>query len=74
MQPTAMTLIVCPVAIAAQWQSEIARHAPSLRVIRYEGVKDLAKDETPRRLARRYDVMVCTFDTLRRELNVRRAV
>ena len=71
MQPTSMTLIVCPVAIAAQWQAEIARHAPSLRVIRYEGVKDLAKDETPRRLARRYDVMVCTFDTLRRELNVR---
>lgn len=35
-QPTGMTLIVTPASIIEQWASELARHAPSLRVLRYE--------------------------------------
>ncbi len=32
------TLLVCPHVIVAQWLSELATHAPSLRVFQYEGM------------------------------------
>ena len=35
-QPTGLSLIVCPTAISGQWMQELARLAPSLRVLRYE--------------------------------------
>lgn len=35
------TLIICPPSIMQQWVSELQLHAPSLRVFRYNGTRDL---------------------------------
>ena len=45
--PLAATIVVSPQAIAQQWLDEIEKHAPSIKVLLYRGVKgvqgDLAK-------------------------------
>ena len=76
------TLIICPPAIANQWQREIARHTlvsnEPLKVLFYPGVKELAKSNTrtphqdfhlvhPHILANA-DVIITTFPTLMTEL------
>lgn len=35
-RPSGLTLIVCPLAILRQWNSEMKKHAPGLRVLIYE--------------------------------------
>lgn len=72
-QPSGMTLIIAPTAIVGQWQAEIARLAPSLRVLRYEGVKNLKEAHTAAYLAKRFDVVLTTFDVLRKEVVFARA-
>ena len=68
MQPSGLTLIIAPTAIVGQWASEIARLAPGLRVLRYEGVKGLKDAHTAQYLAKRFDVVLTTFDVLRKEV------
>ena len=80
--PSRATLIICPPAIANQWQREIARHTlvsnEPLKVLFYPGVKELARTNTrmphkdfhlvhPHILADA-DVIVTTFPTLMAEL------
>ncbi|GAA5826106.1 hypothetical protein JCM3770_003829 [Rhodotorula araucariae] len=67
-QPSGLTLIIAPTAIVGQWQSEIARLAPGLRVLRYEGVKGIKVSHTAAYLAKRFDVVLTTFDVLRKEV------
>ncbi|GAA5891640.1 hypothetical protein JCM8208_007354 [Rhodotorula glutinis] len=67
-QPSGLTLIIAPTAIVGQWQSEIARLAPALRVLRYEGVKALKDAQSAQRVAKRFDVVLTTFDVLRKEV------
>ncbi|BGP51473.1 hypothetical protein JCM10450v2_007415 [Rhodotorula kratochvilovae] len=67
-QPSGLTLIIAPTAIVGQWASEIARLAPGLRVLRYEGVKGLKDAHTAQYLAKRFDVVLTTFDVLRKEV------
>ncbi|KAK4051523.1 hypothetical protein OIO90_004737 [Microbotryomycetes sp. JL221] len=67
-QPTGLTLIIAPSTLTGQWQSEIARHAPSLRVLRYEGVRKMHPDWTPLDIADKYDVLLTTYEILRREV------
>lgn len=74
--PTAMTLIVCPQAIVAQWADEIARHAPSLKVLNYTGIdKNFPKRkghvDIPA-FSKSYDVVLTTFDVLRTEVKIAR--
>lgn len=38
-KPTSATLIITPPSILQQWISELNRHAPSLKVFRYDGIK-----------------------------------
>ncbi|KAL7754181.1 hypothetical protein RI367_000162 [Sorochytrium milnesiophthora] len=78
--PAPGTLIISPSAISSQWVEEIARHCPALRVFRFHGtspatsVKGEARhdDLTPEQLAE-YDVVVTTYDVLKRELHFARA-
>ncbi|GAA6044440.1 hypothetical protein JCM8097_006647 [Rhodosporidiobolus ruineniae] len=67
-QPTGMTLIVCPEAIVAQWAQEIERLTPGLKVLRYDGVKQLKDSDTAAKMAKRYDIVLTTFAVLRKEV------
>jgi len=74
-QPSNLTLLVCPLAIIGQWQDEITRHAPSLRVLRYSGMKTTyPKDDGKEieRTIRRFDVVLCDFDTMANDLAIAR--
>ncbi|KAJ6263409.1 hypothetical protein Dda_1972 [Drechslerella dactyloides] len=43
------TLIICPPSIIQQWTSELALHAPGLRVLEYKGTRDLVQRVSQRR-------------------------
>ncbi|KAH9210331.1 putative SNF2 family helicase/ATPase [Leptodontidium sp. 2 PMI_412] len=70
-RPTGATLIIAPPSILRQWISEINRHAPSLRVMHYEGIKahskrdfsDLVEDLAAS------DVVISTYSVLAAEIH-----
>lgn len=72
-QPSSATLLVCPPAIIEQWRDEIRRHAPDLRVYRYDGIR--SKDMRGREaadVATDYDIVLTTFAILGKEANISR--
>lgn len=74
-QPSNLTLLVCPLAIIGQWADEITRHAPGLRVLRYAGMKTTyPKDDGKEveRTIKRFDVVLCDFDTMASDLDIAR--
>lgn len=75
-RPTKGTLIVTPPSLRDQWLSELARHAPGLKVMHYSGLKDGRKfyeeavaQELVEQLAE-HDVVIVTYDVLRSEIHV----
>ncbi|KAK1760441.1 putative ATP-dependent helicase IRC20 [Echria macrotheca] len=69
---TPATLIVTPSSLLDQWLSELARHAPSLSVLFYPGLRKAAKvkgglDLSAERLAA-HDVVLTTYDVLKTEI------
>lgn len=74
-RPSGLTLLVCPQAIIGQWCEEIARHAPTLRVLRYSGMKTTyPKDDGKEveRTIKRFDIVICDFDTMANDLTIAR--
>ncbi|GAA5889557.1 hypothetical protein JCM5296_005984 [Sporobolomyces johnsonii] len=71
-QPTGLTLIIAPAAIIGQWGTELTKLAPGLRVLRYDGIKSIKDSETAAYLAKSYDVVLTTYDVLRREVAIAR--
>lgn len=74
LRPTKGTLIVAPSSLVNQWQSELGRHAPHLKVMRYTGFRDMAKgirneDDVLEEL-RQHDVVLTTYDVLRKEVHM----
>ncbi|TKA27788.1 hypothetical protein B0A50_04889 [Salinomyces thailandicus] len=72
--PSKATLIITPNSILQQWQSELSKHAPALRVVHYEGIPSSSRKAKPEKqvveeLARDFDVVLATYDTLGRELH-----
>ena len=76
--PSKATLIVTPTSILQQWKSELARHAPALSVLHYEGIssakitrKELQKKEQEMisDMTSKYDVVLTTYQTLAREVH-----
>ncbi|KFG85264.1 putative SNF2 family helicase/ATPase [Metarhizium anisopliae] len=68
---TGATLIVTPESLRQQWISEIARHAPSLRVKHYQGCKKM-KDADEEAIIEElcgYDVVITTYSVLSAELH-----
>ncbi|KAL2152487.1 hypothetical protein VTH82DRAFT_5671 [Thermothelomyces myriococcoides] len=69
---TSATLIVTPSSLLEQWLSELNRHAPTLRVMFYPGVKKLARakesDELSAEHLAEQDVVVTTYEVLRRDI------
>ena len=76
MQPLLRGQHVCHTAISSQWVDEMSKHCPSLRVFRFHGSSpaqtlkgnERHDDLTAEQLAR-YDVVVTTFDVLRKEIH-----
>jgi len=68
--PSHATLIVTPESLRQQWISEMARHAPSLRVKHYEGCKKLQGEEADivQELAG-YDIVITTYSVLSAEVH-----
>ena len=74
--PTKTTLIVAPETLRQQWLDEISLHAPDLRTFSYLGYREASRDIPPGmewcEFARKFDIIVASFDTLRKEINVAR--
>lgn len=71
---TAATLIVTPESLRQQWITEIATHAPNLRVMHYQGCRKLEEEDESNvvdELAG-YDVVITTYSTLSQELHFAR--
>lgn len=67
------TLIISPPHILSQWQDEIARHAPNLKVLHYTGMQaeSRAKHQiwsNPASLLD-YDIVLTTYNVLSREIH-----
>lgn len=68
---TGATLIITPLPLLDQWLSELSRHAPTLKVVYYPGLKKAAKmkgvDLSAEKLAQQ-DVVITTYEVLRTEI------
>jgi superfamily II DNA or RNA helicase len=62
---TAPALIVCPTSVVGNWQRELARFAPSLRVLIHHGA-ERNRDELASAAAG-YDVVISTYALLHRD-------
>jgi SNF2 family DNA or RNA helicase len=60
------TLIVCPTSVVGNWQREIARFAPALRVMIHRGI-DRQTGAQFARAAKRHDVVLTSFPLLARD-------
>lgn len=66
------TLIVCPSSILDQWKSEIALHAPTLKVFHYKGLKHSFYDTTNQEIKdelSKYDIILTTYNVLSSEVH-----
>jgi SNF2 family DNA or RNA helicase len=59
-QTAGPTLVVCPMSVVGNWQREIARFAPRLKVLVHHGSERLTGSQFERR-ARKHDVVVTTY-------------
>lgn len=71
--PSQATLIITPSSILHQWKTELATHAPSLRVLDYQGMPSVArasqmKGELSVSDLLGYDVVLTTYNVLGKEI------
>ncbi|KAK0720531.1 SNF2 family N-terminal domain-containing protein [Lasiosphaeris hirsuta] len=69
--PTSATLIVTPSTLLDQWISELNRHAPTLRILYYPGLKRATKrknEEERAEFLAEHDIVITTYEVLRTEL------
>lgn len=69
--PSRATLIITPSAILEQWKEEIGNHAPSLKVMHYEGLKGNYKVKDGELMTRLLDqdVVLTTYNVLSKEIH-----
>ena len=65
--PPGPTLLVVPMSLVGNWQREIARFAPSLKVMVHHGLERLTGDDFAAE-ARRHDVVISTYGLAHRDL------
>ncbi|HLO02604.1 MAG TPA: SNF2-related protein [Symbiobacteriaceae bacterium] len=63
---TAPNLLVCPVSLVGNWQRELARFAPSLRVMLHHGDRRL-EGESFAAEALKHDVVITTYSLIARD-------
>jgi SNF2 family DNA or RNA helicase len=59
-------LVICPTSVVGNWRHELARFAPSLRVLVHHGPGRASGDELPL-IARQHDVVLSTYSLLHRD-------
>jgi hypothetical protein len=66
---TLPTLLICPTSIVGNWQHEVARFAPELRVLIHHGATRLGRADADQFLAEieRHDLVVTTYSLLPRD-------
>ncbi|MCI9048526.1 MAG: ATP-dependent helicase [Hungatella sp.] len=64
----AMSLIVCPASLVYNWESEMERFAPSLKTLLVTGPSREREEMLAH--AQEYDVVVTSYDLLRRDLHL----
>lgn len=62
------TLIITPPSILAQWQSEIKKYAPDLKVTVYTGMNTYRRPEA-RKVLKELDIVLTTYTALRQEIH-----
>lgn len=69
--PSRATLIVTPESLRPQWLSEIARHAPELRVMHYSGWKWARYDDAAKaaRQLAEHEIVITTYAVFSAELH-----
>ncbi|KAI9885897.1 MAG: hypothetical protein M1823_002322 [Watsoniomyces obsoletus] len=70
--PAKTTLVITPRSILQQWLSEIARHAPHLKVHHYKGLKGEPLDTSEQQIAAQlveFDVVITSYDVLSSEVH-----
>jgi SNF2-related domain/SNF2 Helicase protein/LAGLIDADG-like domain len=63
---SAPSLVICPTSVVGNWRHEIARFAPSLRVLVHHGAGRAAGEELAS-LVREHDVVLSTYSLLHRD-------
>lgn len=66
------TLIITPPAILKQWQSELERLAPSLKIFTYDGLRVEAEKHDHQELMHRlchHDIVISTYPVLSKEIH-----
>lgn len=63
---TAPTLLICPVSLVGNWQRELARFAPSLRVMLHHGERRLSGPSFAKAAAA-HDVVITTYSLVARD-------
>ena len=64
------TLVVCPVSVLGNWQRELARFSPSLRVKVHHGADRVRADEQPLAERAEADVVLTTYSLVARDVDL----
>lgn len=73
LHPTPATLIIVPKSILQQWIEEVQKHAPSVKVAVYDGVKADSGNNKPATIQPmnffdEHDIVLVTYETLTKEI------
>ena len=63
------TLIITPASIVEQWMQELERHAPSLKILHYKGIKHVHNGKRTREELTEQDVVLTTYTVLASEIH-----
>jgi E3 ubiquitin-protein ligase SHPRH len=63
------TLVITPPSILQQWKTEIHVHAPSLRVMIYEGITRAETDDDTVAKLLEYDIVLSTYQIIGKEIH-----
>ena len=67
LHPYHSSLVVAPTSVVQNWRNELARFAPSLKVLNYTG--DAARRQARRRTMMQWDVVLTTYRTLLNDID-----
>jgi SNF2 family DNA or RNA helicase len=61
------TLLICPTSVLGNWEREVKKFAPSLKVLQYHGDKR-PKGKTFEELAKKHDLVITSYSLVPRDL------